>query len=951
MKKKLLFVAFALMTASSLFAFNEGDYVYTKNDSLPRVKVTGSNLVENSTFANGDKSGYTDAEGTAFDFGTNWSPTPGVGPNVENPEDVIESIAYGESAPLVGRWQIDEGATYMISFSVKATGPVTTQITDAAANNYFDVFVNSDGSRTKVASTEEAPVISVAKSVTLTADWQTIAFVVPYIDANQYVVFHMNKMMTGVQVTNVAVQKCQSVYDVRILERKMDYYQKLLDEPLFNVDAAQTQRGKLQNMITRIQQMMNTPGQLDVAATGEAAVTQFDKLATEYLDASTTRMNKYLPGTDDLPSLPTVGRGGARGTQFSSLDLWGGNWGHTGGADCMMSAIQTGYGNYTATYRTVNSEFPAGKYFFTGEIRNANTGRTSWPCEPVFNVSTMCKMFVGADTIEVGPVAGEDYQRFFMIGDTETANFFAGFFWPGTDNGGAFFVRNVEVRAFNTGDIDAQIEHVQAWKTFKKQWDAAVSSQRGAWNLVKNGNYPWGQDSLQSAFNIWDPYFNEYKAKGWVAEDGTDTGVATTEELTDWAKYNGVEMYSEPDSLGETKRLEYQVVRGYQYTVSYVKNLNKPFTDFAEAIDAAKKIRNMGANLTGDRAAYKTAIVTAIDLLIDVRKNTTDATRVNDSTALADGLAALNDATATFLASVSNKPVVDIDFANNFELIGGEGDDAEDYVIKGVAGEMKFPGASVDLEHGDGTGTPKYGYHWSLGFGDDIHDVLHIGSTNAVVALPEVADNEAVRITFDFWGGYLNKCFTKFALQNAAGEEIAQITRYNSQGTSSSTFGWEAGDIDKYITVQGSGKQNNVEIYNGKNNKTSVDIVIDYTKKTQQLTITNEGAGTKEGAAVDIVAPASEDIKVAKFVVTSNYSSQNNSSRRSWFDNLKISKYALEDVEEDITQSPWADTTGIQTVEKKTVNNGVIYTLSGIRVEKAAKPGLYIKNGKKIVIK
>jgi hypothetical protein len=69
---------------------------------------------------------------------------------------------------------------------------------------------------------------------------------------------------------------------------------------------------------------------------------------------------------------------------------------------------------------------------------------------------------------------------------------------------------------------------------------------------------------------------------------------------------------------------------------------------------------------------------------------------------------------------------------------------------------------------------------------------------------------------------------------------------------------------------------------------------------------------------------------------------------------LKISKYALAAVEEDITDATWAPfeeiTSGIKNVANAAADNAV-YTLSGVRVTSAAKPGLYIRNGKKFVVK
>ena len=159
------------------------------------------------------------------------------------------------------------------------------------------------------------------------------------------------------------------------------------------------------------------------------------------------------------------------------------------------------------------------------------------------------------------------------------------------------------------------------------------------------------------------------------------------------------------------------------------------------------------------------------------------------------------------------------------------------------------------------------------------------------------------------------------------------------------------------MVPRGSSKIGNAAIID-KSNHVNVEMIIDNLNQTQQLIFNHETLGKFEGKPVALNTLESGDNKVAKLVISSNYSSQNNSGRRSWMDNVKITKYALADVEDDITEDPWIATTdwedpeivGVETVKSAAADNA-IYTLSGVRVEKAAKPGLYIKNGKKVVIK
>ena len=54
MKKRLLSLSIAMLGVSSLFAYNVGDYIYTRNG---RFQVTGPNLLVNGDFTQGLETG------------------------------------------------------------------------------------------------------------------------------------------------------------------------------------------------------------------------------------------------------------------------------------------------------------------------------------------------------------------------------------------------------------------------------------------------------------------------------------------------------------------------------------------------------------------------------------------------------------------------------------------------------------------------------------------------------------------------------------------------------------------------------------------------------------------------------------------------------------------------------------------------------------------------------
>ena len=895
MKKRLLFAALAMMCAGSTFAFDEGDYTYTNTG---RVKIEGANLFETGST---NLEGWTDAEGSAPNSEV-WAIEPAVG---ENGEDAIQSLAATEGAALCRVFSLDPG-TYVVSYQIRATGDTnsgTTTIGTTVGSNYADIFINTTGNLAKATSTEEAPVVDVAAAANFSEEWKTVSYLCT-VEEGQYLVLHFEKLATGIQLTNFSLNEAEEVYDIRIAESKLAFAKQLLEDPNFNIPAAADARDNLLNdVIPTIEGAMEA-GALDDASTAEDMLSGFEEAFNSYLDASSVDMVSLLPGLD-IDNLATWGRGGNYSANYK-LNLQGGNWGHIADDHALRSAIQTGYAN-TATYNVFHEDFPAGKYFFTAEIRNANTGRTSWPTEPVFNLTTEgCTMFIGSTSIDLDPISGEQYQRFYIIADLyEGEQFNAGVYWPGTSSGGAFFIRNTSVRAFNM-DILAGVEHVQAYKAYKTQWDAAVNARNGLIDKISNTNYPWDQQVLKDAQAKWDPYFLAQEAKGWLTADGADAGIATTDEFNDWALYQGVEEYTTNEETGEQTRLQYQVVRGYQNASNAVIATNKPFTDLATAIDAAKAERNKGVNFTGDRDTFKAAIEKAITTIQAIRKSTKDATREEDTQKLNAALEELLAAQEAFLASVTGStPMIDIDFSNGFE----EQEDGT-YTISGELGAMSFSHVDTanemdDTDPGNGAATP-----FALGYGaETLKDVLRIGSSDATVALDGITADDAVTVKFDLWVGSLSGCNTYIDLRNANNERVAgfSINRYNGSLAYNDFNNEENTGLDllKYVTGIGSSSAQNGSICVD-NNKSSFTLSIDYKAGMVRGAIVNGKNGSQEG--INIPMQELEDNIITKFVVGSNY--KRFVARRSWFDNLKITKStAHADLEEDIDATPWGENT------------------------------------------
>ena len=747
MKKRLLFAALAMICASSTFAYEDGEYAFTKDG---RVRIDGQNLVVNGDFTD-ELKGWTGAVKDAPNSDA-WGIEPGAGPNGEN---VVKSKGTPEGSEDNGLCQVIslEPGTYVASYQIQATGETlsgTTSVGTTVGSNYADFFLNTDGALTRVESTAEANVAGIAAAQNFNDQWTTVNYffeVADSVGAPTFLVIRFENIVTDGLITNVSVNQATEVYDIRIAQAKVAYAKMLLNDENFNTAEAQESHDYLLNdIIPAIESEYEGDGdQLADMLIG------FEEALATYLDVTSINMSGQLVGID-FSALANVGRGrGWTAATVANIRFQdganNGNWGKVAEAsDVLMSAIQTGQKGHTAKIAFFNTDFPAGKYFFTAEIRNSYTGKSSWPCpEKTFTLETVCQISVGETTVDTEPIVGEAYQRIYLVAEVgQDGAFEASVYWPGNPNGGdggAFFIRNCEVRYFGGQEVFDAIEHTKAWRAFKTQYDAAVSRQNTIAEMKGNRFYPWQQHLLQEALDTYAPYF--HITDGWVDANGEDTGVATTEELNNWANYQGGE-------VPEDGKATYYVVRGYSAAIDAVKAANQSIADLQEEIAFAYQLAGNAMYYNCDKGTFLVAVTKAQNTLQSVLSTTNDNSSEADAATLVEALEELKAAEETFKNSGTLVPFVDIDFS--------EAPVSTDtgYVIKGAAGEMTF--TDFDPEHGN-----NYSFCQGWYSAEDLvlADVLHVGGDSyGEVVLPEaVTESDAVTFSFDLWFGQLGKAF------------------------------------------------------------------------------------------------------------------------------------------------------------------------------------------------
>ena len=945
MRKRLLMIAaFALTMVGTVSAYNVGDYAY---NSTQRFKITGENLVTNGDFANGTQ-GWCGATADDPADSDTWEKVDGGGPNGKN---AMKSLAATADKPLCKSWQLEAGTTYIVSIDVKFpttlyTAPITGG--SAAGNNSVDFFLNTNGSFTKAASTEDAPVTNVASSSFCVAEeWTTLVYSFTPAENTTNLVMRLEKLPAEAMVTNIAIHAAAKVYDIRLAQARFAYARTLMaDENFTATDDAKAAKETLEGTIATLEEMIGK-GEFDDPGEAEPMMEAFEnEYFAPFLDASTENLTNttYFPNID-IVSIPKYNRGSAQtanGATLGGFKFYGDHWWHGNKQDYLHRFILPGANNHIAPggITLINDKLPAGKYFLSFEVRNG-TCLSNWFYDWTYNegdFSAFLNKDTGNRTVLGKAGKTEGWTRFYIIDELkEGETFEAGFWWDVPDENPChgMDVRNFEVRSF--GSVADRVARLAAWDIFIVQYNAMIAAKKKLEEMLVDKNYPWAKDSLQKAKDLWGPFYDRMIAKGWVTAEGKDAGsdVVTTEELTEWATTGwGFEEQAYSD--------KYALIRCFQHATDYVINENKAITDVKAEIEIAEALRDDPMNSNGDKNTFQTAIDAAKAVVNDVLADADDASREADEATLATALDNLKAAETTFKASAELKPIINIDFANKAELKTAT-DETQYYSIAGTTGEMTFTESIFNTDN-----TQSDNWLFQQGYGEELLDVLHIGGNGyGIVTLAESdipTDNDVLRVQYDVWYGNLGKAYLTVDLLNAADEVVAgtSLCRYDgSVGYNDFNDDNGTGMDLKQAPGQGSSTVGNVGICID-NNRSGFDLIIDYKAKAVQGALSVNGVKKSEGGLVPMKELA--DNKIVKFRVGSTTYQKANATahaRRCWFDNLVIYKYASQ------AEGP---ITAIENVETVKANDGVIYNLAGQKVSKSFK-GLIIKNGKKYFVK
>lgn len=616
MNKRLLISFAAIMGAMTSFAYNQGDYVYTHD---AKFKVVGENILTNGNFsANYD--GWKDyADGALSpDY---WSIETGAAQDGKG--NVIQSA--DAAADLTGNYMyqavpFETGKSYVITFKMKGVDPTTSSITQKTSN-YVDVFANADGTTSKTADRFQ----QVATTDAISAEWTSYSY--SFTDtvtggSTGYIVVSFGQLAQGTQISDIAINEVEQVYDSRIADKEIAYAKSLLAIDDFN-----NGRDEFAGILEGVEAMFKTSDMDDVAS-AEETLKSFVEAENEFLDANSYDVSSMI----DSKTLWTTKLQKANGTYGDWYVEGSTRWFHDPSSDpYIRDYIQASY-NLPAGTAKIVKEMPAGKYFFSCEskgYRMAGTSSALLNTPDYTYVVEGAKVFIGNDSVSFN-LDQRNFERHFVmstLADGETLN--AGFWHPATsvDNklGGQVCMQTPVLRIVGdnaNGEMQKYVEDYVSLKAIATQANALKVMLDSAVVVSAKAEYLWGKAELNDTTTKYQAVYNELS----VLQPGA--------ELFDVAA----------DSLEQSMRIVRSAIETYY-------DLNAPYTDLKAQLAQANESLNLPANANGDKATFKTVIDKAQGFInsATAEYNEELAQQMKDAkTELADAQSAFESTTAAF---------------------------------------------------------------------------------------------------------------------------------------------------------------------------------------------------------------------------------------------------------------------------------------------------------------
>lgn len=944
MKKRLLFAFMAMCVAVSGYALTEGEFVYTPQG---RFKITGANLNANNAFQ--DMTGWT---------------VIGAGKTLEDKfNTVADGYAPGfNSVVSVDGETADEGmyfkfeptsadAVYVVSFKLKG-----------AALDWVQTFINGDNTATtakdanlvKVAGNtagtytypETADEVVVNTGEELTEDWQTFNYAIVGDGTARIWFISFTKMATTIEIADLQIAPAIQFADLRqrdAMLEKLNAYKNCYNWS----DAVWAQFDGYPEVIAGLEEIGDESGQAELdelLAVSEEVLAEFlaenmdDYLSDgptasggndNYLGIKTTSGNtQKVSNLGDWLPIGVSGRMFWSENAYPDLGHYGGNnsWNYNN-PDNPMGIYQ-------------QKTLDPGSYVFTIEslaALRAESTSNSWThnegWNPAYGIAYIVKIVDGAATDTIASVVKDLDSRVYTpfivsVKIAESATYEVGYkayckdAYKDLKNGSVTYVRNATLYGKNDNKYNQKQLKYEA--NVRTQITTGRENLTAATGYLADDSYFWGKDALKAVVDEVEPKIAAYEAMSQddiIATFDKDTYVNTTSE--------------------ETGLLQYQV---YQEATKFIIAANREFLAENDTLNSMQAVIDNAETTIKmrlyDAATGKAVLQAAIDKAkaLQAQMKASQYSEENAAAIVASN-AELNEAVDVFTTTIPADciaTIVDIDFEQGVqtEFVFETGENS--YTNPGAKGAMTLSSFS---EQGGENQEFEKGY-WANG--EQLwKGYLRIGNGEGTVTFDPTENGSMgtniLKVACDFYIQGLSGRYIGFYLKDAEDTDIFGIFRNYYDGTTNTNT---CGLDESYIWAKSGSSYNNASpadatdsVTNNPLQKTHFEVIMDYGRKSMYCTASSVNGSTTSSEVVLEAIPT-------KFVLQSNY---NNSDRRAWFDNLLIQRITAG------ATDPF-DPTAIEKVKAAVQVEG-IYTLSGQRLKTAPAKGIYIQNGKKIVVK
>lgn len=866
MMKRLLLGLMALCTAGSSFALTTGEYVYTAN---ARYQI--GEAVASSDFKSFD--GWTVVTAGTKKLEDNF---------ILNTE---EGYAYSNNATAGEGMSFtfnSAGGTYIVSYKMKAGTHTSVRVKTSVISTNLVTLSYTDGETTTV----------VNKAEDVTTEWQTYNYAIT--GDPQVYTLSFTGMATDIQIADLQIAHAEQVADLRqrdAMVAKLEAYTNVYDwDPTLLEDIGLAGEEGVIAILNAIGDN-STQGELD-----DALKTAKDILYNES-GFLATNMEDYLAGRSDRDNYFDTWR--TKWQKQSTIGDWSvlpsgrGFW-ETGPSYDETGNLTGGspypdLGHYAGSQKwgdmtmgvTIQKELTKGSYVFSIDGSAAfreNSSSSTWANNDGLKMAVANAYIMKVPAAGVEPTAADTIQSITQVLDpvamttaivaakiTEDGTYEFGYKvvtldeFRGTTAGGVTYISNASIWGKNDNKYNQKELAYEA--DVKEQITTGRDALTKAGEYVANADYFWGKAALQDSIAKFESLVAGYEL---MTQDDI---IATFDEYS-YVKDNRTK-------TAEEGLLVYTV---YDTAVRGMLAANKTFLAVNDTLNSMQAIiDNAKATLAlrvYDAATGKADLQTAISTAegVQTQMKAADYSEENAKTIVAAN-EALSAAVETFKATVPSSEIseiISLDFSNAAAVNGETGL----YEVAGTNTVMSFSDFSET--------TPSDKYPFELGFDSNgeklLADVLRIGNGTGIATIPaKDYGTNIVKVSMDWWMGRLSGRKAGFRLEDEEGNRVAGLyfEPYN-YGAAPEYDDFGITDLAKFFVSNTAGDAAAC----ADNNKTHLEIILDYGEKSMYLTSTiPSGSAATEKVAFSGAIPT-------KFIVQSGYNYA--PARRCWFDNLKV---------------------------------------------------------------